>query len=519
MRLRDEFGSLYEDEDFVRLFPTLGQPALAPWRLALITVFQFLENLTDRQAADAVRGRLDWKYALSLELENPGFHYSVLSEFRARLVTGRSEQALLDGLLEHFRAAGLLKARGKQRTDSSHVLANIRVMNRAELVGETLRAALNELAEVAPDWLAEVAEPAWFERYAYRVEEYRLPKSLTARKSYVLTVGQDGVTLLDAVLKGRDDLKRLPKVHTLTQVWERHYERKDGQVRWRENSELGRAADAVESPYDPQARFSTKRSLVWTGYKVHLTETCDEDTPHLIVHVHTTPATTQDVSCTRDIHEVLAHKGLLPRDHLVDAGYLDAELLGEVAKWDVRLVGPTRVNPNWQSKVEGGITLYDFHIDWDEQKAVCPGGKTSVAWRSHRTTGKYAQDMLQIRFDGRDCQGCSLRPRCTRAKKQGRILNLQPRAQFEALKEAREYMATSKGRQEYKLRAGVEGTLSQAVRAFGARRSRYQGEAKTHLQQVATAAAINLARVSAHLEGRPKGITRSSRFVHLQQAA
>src|SRR4028119_1071421 len=153
MRLRDEMGTLYTDEDFAELYPSRGQPALPAWRLALVTVMQFLENLSDRQAADAVRARIDWKYALGLELTDAGFDYSVLSEFRDRLVEGKAEQLLLDRMLEHFQEKGLLKARGRQRTDSTHVLAAIRVMNRLEMVAETLRATLNDLAEVAPEWL------------------------------------------------------------------------------------------------------------------------------------------------------------------------------------------------------------------------------------------------------------------------------------------------------------------------------------------------------------------------------
>ena len=520
MRLRDEFGSLYDDEDFAQLFPHLGQPALSPWRLAMVSVFQFLENLTDRQAANAVRGRLDWKYALSLEVEHPGFHYSVLSEFRSRLVAGDAEQLLLEQMLTHFKARGLLKARGKQRTDSSHVLAHIRQLNRAELVGESLRAALNELASVVPDWLAELVEPAWYERYSQRVEDYRLPSSKAGRADYLRTVGEDGFSLLDAVDKGRDDLKRLPKVQILREVFEHHYERKATRVRWRDSSELKPAAEAIRSPYEPEARYSQKRSTSWLGYKVHLTETCDEKSPNLIINVHTTVATEQDVSCTDDIHESLAERELLPQDHLVDTGYIDAELLSDsTEQYQVRLLGPPRLKPNWQSKVEGGINLYDFHIDWDQQRVICPGDKVSRRWRPHRTTGKYAQDMIQVSFANKECQSCALKPRCTRSSKQGRILNFQPRAQFEALKSARATMATEAGRRAYQLRAGIEGTLSQAVRAFGARRSRYRGLAKTHFQQVGTAVAINLVRVDAYLQGRPKGVTRLSRFARLKQAA
>jgi transposase len=153
MRMRDELGTIYDDQLFACLFPTRGQPAASPWRLALITVMQFAEGLSDRQAADAVRSRIDWKYALGLELTDPGFDHTVLSEFRTPLAGGQAEQLLLDTLLAQVRERGLLKARGRQRTDSTHVLAAIRVLNRLELVGETVRHALNSLAVVAPDWL------------------------------------------------------------------------------------------------------------------------------------------------------------------------------------------------------------------------------------------------------------------------------------------------------------------------------------------------------------------------------
>ena len=176
LTFRDALGTIFQDEDFTALFPAWGQPGLPPWRLALVTIMQFRENLADRQAAEAVRARIDWKYLLSLELTDPGFDFSVLSEFRDRLLAGSAEELLLDKLLERCRALGLLKARGQQRTDSTHVLAAIRVLNRLELVAETLRAALNAVATVAPDWLQAITPLAWYERYSRRIEESRLPK-------------------------------------------------------------------------------------------------------------------------------------------------------------------------------------------------------------------------------------------------------------------------------------------------------------------------------------------------------
>jgi transposase len=192
LTFRDALGTVFQDEGFSALFPVRGQPGLPPWRLALVTIMQFRETLADRQAAEAVRARIDWKYLLSLDLTDPGFDFSVLSEFRDRLLAGSAEELLLDKLLERCRALGLLTARGQQRTDSTHVLAAVRVLNRLELVAETLRAALNALATVAADWLQAVSPLAWYERYSRRIEESRLPKAKAAREAFAHTVGEDG---------------------------------------------------------------------------------------------------------------------------------------------------------------------------------------------------------------------------------------------------------------------------------------------------------------------------------------
>ena len=185
LSMRNELGVLFEDTDFVGLFPNRGQPAFPPWRLALITIMQFLENLSDRQAAEAVRSRIDWKYALGLELTDSGFDYSVLSGFRERLAKGKKQTLLLDRMLELLRTKNLLKAKSKQRTDSTYVLAAIRVMNRLEMVVETMRAALNQLATTAPEWLAEISPSEWFERYSLRAEQSRLPSGMKAREAFV----------------------------------------------------------------------------------------------------------------------------------------------------------------------------------------------------------------------------------------------------------------------------------------------------------------------------------------------
>ena len=515
MSLRDELGTLFTDDDFVALYPNRGQPGIAPWRLALVTVMQFIENLSDRQAADAVRARIDWKYAMGLELEDAGFHYSVLSEFRDRLIANHAEQMLLDRLLALFGDKKLLKARGRQRTDSTHVLAAIRTMNRLELVTETLRATLNDLAKVAPEWLRGVAPAEWQQRYNHRAEQTRLPQGEKARKEYAQTVGNDGTFLL-TLLEEHPNLKTRAAVQTLQHVWERHYARSEtGALLWRADAALSRAATAIESPYDIEARHSNKHDLSWTGYKVHLTETCDPELPSIVTHVHTTVATTQDVSCTADIQQGLADKALLPARHLVDCGYVDAALLvSSQETHNVELFGPTRYNPSWQAR-EGGYEQAQFVVDWETETVTCPQGKVSIWWGRYQDKAE-GRVRVKARFSQTDCGVCPSRPQCVRSEAgRARSIILHDRAEYEALRQTRTQMASEEGRQEYKKRAGIEGALSEGIRRNGLRKARYCGLVKTHLQHLATAAAMNVVRTVRHVQGYKRAVTRTSRFARL----
>jgi len=488
MRLRDEFSALYSDADFAAVYPVRGQPALAPWRLALVTVFQFLEHLSDRQAADAVRARIDWKYALGLELADPGFHFSGLAEFRQRLVAGQAEHLLLDRMLEHFRARGLVKARGKQRTDSTHILGAVHDLHLLELVGETLRAALNDLAAAAPDWLRSIAQPVWFEHYGHRIEDYRLPKSQAKREALALEIGADGFRLLDA-LEAPDAPPAAgaqPMVQTLRDVWRVHYARDEGRLRWRSGAELPPVGERLQSPYDPEMHYSAKFGLEWSGYKVHVTETCDADAAHLVVHVKTDQAMRPDMTCTAEIHERLAAKRLLPAEHFVDAGYVDAALLVASRRdHGVALEGPVRAITKRRSEAQRAYEQRHFVIDWARERVTCPQGKTSVTWRAG--LDDVGAPRIAAVFSRTDCGACAARELCTKAKEGRRSVYFHPRAEYEALNAARARMDDPEWRVRYHARAGIEGTLSQGVRAFGMRRSRYIGLAKTSLQQVGLA--------------------------------
>jgi transposase len=520
MRMRDELGTIYEDHQFAHLFPARGQPAESPWRLALTTVMQFAEGLSDRQAADAVRSRIDWKYALSLELTDHGFDHTVLSEFRTRLLAGKAERLLLDTLLAQVRARGLLKVRGRQRTDSTHVLAAIRALNRLERVGETLRHALNSLAVVAPDWLRAQVPPTWFDRYGPRMDSYRLPKLVAAREELAVIIGADGCRLLQAVDTATDLpwLREVPAVQTLRQVWAEQYTDPPGPPRWREAKALASPAELIASPYDPDARYCTKRCVEWVGYKVHLTETCDDGRPHLITQVVTTPATTPDCVMGPVIQQGLAKRDLLPSTHLLDGGYVDAELLVTAqTKHQVDVVGPTFGSYSRQRMAGQGYDLSAFLLDWEAKQARCPQGQTSVKWTPGWDVS--GDPVVRIRFDRATCRVCPARQACTWAKDAPRQLTVRPHAQHEAIQAARQRQQTAAFKAQYAQRAGVEGTHSQAIRRCGLRQSRSIGLAKTHLQHLFTAVALNVVRLGEWWLGTPRAKTRRSRFAALRAVA
>lgn len=523
MRIRDELGPVFADESFAALFSNRGQPAASPARLAMVLVLQYVEGLNDRQAADQVRLRLDWKYALALELTDPGFDFSLLSEFRDRLIAGSAEQHLLDTLLTRLTDKQLLKPGGKARTDSTHVLAAVRLLNRLENLGETMRAALDAVAGAAPDWLRSWVPGEWFDRYGSRLDTYRLPKSETKRRELAAQIGVDGWRLLATI---RDDadmawLVRLPEVEILRRIWvQQFYLDTRDRLRPRDPKDQGLppARRRLDSPHDPEARTSAKRDTLWSGYRAHLTETCDPGSMHVITHVATTPAPVSDLEMTGPIQDDLATAGLLPTTHIVDTGYVDGDTLTTShTKHHVELLGPVRPDSSWQAKAGKGFDTAGFGIDWNQRTATCPRGNTSTGWNEHTRPTGYPE--IHITFRRSQCTPCPARTDCTRATIGPRQLVLRPRAEHQALALARQQQTTPEWKHRYNTRAGIEGTISQAVRAFGLRRTRYIGLAKTHLQHILTAIAINLARLNAWLLDTPHGTTRTTRFQALQTAA
>ncbi|KAB1139391.1 IS1182 family transposase [Streptomyces luteolifulvus] len=498
MLIRDRLDVLFEDEDFADLFPADGRPGLSPGQLAMVSVLQFAENLSDRAAADAVRTRIDIKYALGLELEDPGFDYSVLSEFRARLAEDGAADRLLQLMLTRLTEAGLLKAGGRQRTDATHVLAAVRQLSRLELAGESIRAALEELAVADGDWLLALIEPDWDKRYGRKVEIGKVPGGKAGVTALAETFGRDGQKILAAAWApdAPPRLRQLPQVEILRQVWvHQYYWDPRGRLRWRDGHALPPASLRFDSPYDTDAHFCVKRDTTWSGYRAHFTETCTPGLPEVVVHVATTIAPVQDGELTERIHDDLAGQQLAPAEHVVDSAYVTVAKIERARRvHGIDLLGPIASDRSRQATSASGFDRSAFTVDWDKQQVTCPQGAVSLLWRPQRIGG---HDCVQVRFGKATCRACPVRAQCTTSATRPRTLALLPTRELHEI-QARNRLdqQTRDWRQRYAIRAGIEATLSQNIRNCGLRRSRYRGLARTHVQHVLTAMACNLTRIA-----------------------
>lgn len=516
--LRDEYGALFAEEDFKDLYSWKGGEAIAPEILATVTLLQFAEGLSDRAAAESVRSRIDWKYLLGVDITYAGFNFSALSRFRSRLLENEAGERLFDIPLQRMLELKLVKGRGSQRTDSTHILAQIRILNRLELVGETMRRALNELCAIAPTWLTGWMPDEWSARYGLRIEEYRLPKGVEKRDAFLMRVGQDGHQLLNAIYHSDAPsyLMESEAIQALRLIWIQQYQWVEGKCEPRRAGNFPPGQLMINSPYDIEARYSVKRNTTWTGYKVHVTETCDPGQPRLITHVQTSPATEPDCVTLPLIHEALEQKGVVPQTHLVDSGYISvANVVDSHQNMGIQLIGPVRPDSSWQAKSPDAYDISLFDIDWQAHSVICPQGSTSRVWS--QTSDAQGQSYISVRFNKQECLGCPVRELCTRSKAEARALKLQPSQDLhEALQLARSQVQSPQFHNAYKPRAGIEGTISQATRAFQLRTARFIGTAKTTLQHLATAAAINLSRIYLWWSGVTPEYSRSSPILDLK---
>jgi transposase len=549
VQVRDRLGQWLQDEEFAAAFGIRGRPGWSPSRLALVTVLQRAENLADRPAAEAVRTRIDWQYLLGLPLDDPGFDHTVLAEFRGRVAEGGLELVALDALLARLAAGGLVKAGGKQRTDSTHVVAAVAALNRLELAGESVRAALEALTAACPDWVAQrICVPDFARRYGTPMTSWRPPQSEARREELAIAYARDGYALLEAVYDSSSPgwLRELPATDVLRRVLLQNYTRAitDGKevIKRREKEPEGDGLPPgharIASPYDTDARWGVKREEFWLGYKLHVTETCDDapacscrpaaagipdrghdkgcahlTAPNLVTHVATTDATVTGNQMTSVTHQDLAARNLAPGRHYLDSGYLSAALVvSSLTTWGIALIGPLLAGTSAQARAGAGYARADFTADYDAQTVTCPQGKTSATWTPCTQHGK---DAIVATFSARDCGPCPARPQCTTNSKHQRQLTLPPRDLAEAQAAVRAAEKTTGFQADYARRAGVEGTMHQAA-SHGARRARYRGLPRTRLDHVYMACALNLLRLEAYWTGTPLDRRRTSHLASLE---
>lgn len=483
-QLGDRFDELFpEESEFADLYQSTGRGAISPLLLALVTVFQALEQVPDRLAAEYVATRIDWKYSLHLPLTYTGFHFCDLSAFRQRLLEHKQERLVFEQLLQRLKALGLIKRRGKMRTDSTHVLAVVERLSQLELVSEALRVALGAVMDLDADWVEQHLPPAFREVHEARQSQYGLSQAQVQSK--LAAVGRDGFWFLAQVDQSApSSIRELAAVETLRRVLgEQFPSGPDSPAAAKRPS-----GDVIESPHETEARRGVKRGQGWTGYKAQVTETCDEDQPRLIVDLEPTAALANDSPQLGQIQSRLQAQDTLPGEQYVDQGYMSGKGIADSSELGIDLVGV----PLADTQAAEGFRQADFDIDEAARIAVCPAGEIACTWSdSGAQAGQRAA--IQIRFSGQTCAGCAAFGRCT-SSAQGRSLSLSP---YRKVVQERRAVAQTQGYQEkMHLRAGIEGTISELVRGHGLRSARYRGLAKLRLQCLFSAVAVNLKRLA-----------------------
>jgi hypothetical protein len=497
-QIGERFDELLPDEhEFADLYKPTGRGAIPPLLLILVTLFQMIEEVPDRIAAEWVVMRLDWKYACHLPLRYLGFHFTDLYAFRGRLLAHEAERRVFDLIVGRLKSHGYLKTRGKMRTDSTHLLGLVEKLSQFELVHESVRVALETMTDVDRVWVEQSLPAAFREAYRERRSQYNWTDEQV--REHLQQAGQDGFWLVGHIeCTAPAVLRQLAEVEVLRTVLAQQFPAGPSEA---PAAKRPTGQDVIESPHEPEVRYGVKRGHGWQGYKLQVTETCDADRPHLIVDIDVGPATGHDSPELPKIQERLEARDNLPGQQLLDQAYISGAHLAESAQKGIELVGP----PPQDTHDRKGFQQSDFRVDEAAQRATCPAEQTSVLWREQHEPGAPGPT-ITIRFKGATCQACQFLGQCTKSR-QGRTLELSPYRAL--LAQRRAEASTEEFRTQFKLRAGIEATISELVRGHGGRQARYRGTRKLRLQACFMAAGVNLKRM-ARWWTRPEGAEQAA---------
>lgn len=481
LTLRPKLESLYCEQN--------GRPAVDPVKLAGVTLLQFIEKVADRAATEHVVYHLGWKYALDLAVTDEGFHPTVLVYFRDRLEAKRAERVIFDGVVEWLMELGLVKKKGKQRLDSTHILGYVKEMSRLECAVETLRLALEDVeGEVGEGMRPEFWGRLWV-LYVQSKVDWRLGKS--ERESRYRRCGEDMREVLEWIDRNRADLSEREAVKLLRRVLEENFEVLEGELQRR----LKRSAHSVQNPHDPDAHYAEKRNKHWVGYKVHVVENVDPEQPakkkgepgeHFITEIFTTEAAQDEMAGLAEaLKREQEHHEIEPQAMYADAGYVTENTLAKAQQNGMNLLGPTRPDPH-----KGPYNADAFHVDVDKRQAVCPLGKLSTQCSRIRDT-YMATEYYRIEW-GSQCDCCPVQKQCTQSKSGRRILVVG--LNHDLVEKRRAEMRTAGFSKSMHPRNGIEGTQSELVRGHGLRQTKYRGLSRVGLSHYFMGAACNVKR-------------------------
>ncbi len=480
-RLSPQLESLYCEDN--------GRPAVDPVMLCGVTLLQFMEKVADRAATEHVVYHLGWKYALDLELTDKGFHPTVLVYFRNRLEEEKAERVIFDGVVELVVELGLVKRRGKQRLDSTHILGYVKEMSRLECAVQTMRLALEDLGQA----MGRGKRPEFWERLwaLYVQSEVGWQLSQEDRRSRYRQCGQDMREVLQWIDRNDPKLSEREAVKLLRRVFEEQFEVVEGKLQ----PTPKRPSRAVQNPHDPDAHFADKGKKHWVGYKVHVVESVDPEEPakrkgepaeHFITEILTTEAAQDEMAgLAQALKTEQEHHELKPEAMYADAGYVTENTLSQAESNGMELLGPTRPDPH-----KGPYNADAFSVDIEKRQAVCPQGKASTQWSriedSYMGTAYYRIEWAS------QCDSCAVQKQCTRTKSGRRILVVGLR--HDLVEKRREQMREAEFSKTMHPRNGIEGTHSELVRGHGLRRTKYRGLSRVGLSHYFMGAACNVKR-------------------------
>ena len=513
MWVRDRLDGLWEDEDFAGWYPRDGRPGLSPAQLATVSVLQFLLDLSDRGAAEAVRCRIDFKYALGLDLDDPGFHHSVLGGFRELLLEDGRADGLLDLALARLKEAGLVRERTTQRTGSTHVLAAVRDLTRLELVTEAVRAALEEVARTAGDVLEGLVDDEWGRRYGRPV---RLGKNPTRPKTRMNDTGTDARLLLEHLATSFPGLLRGPQVEALRQVMVQNYHwDAAGRLRWRDDDDgsgLPPPASCppttrppatpagARSPAGPATSPTSPRPAPPTAPTSSPTSPpCPPPAPTPQPWLASTPGWSTG-ACSPPGTSPAAAAPPWPA------------WSGPGASTRSPSPGRCRATPP-ASTAPGRATPARLPHRLRPPGSHLPQGQVSKGWHGpYPTSSPDAAPLIVARFTKDQCRPCPARAACTTSGDGKRTVGFPPRELHELQARNRADQQDPAWHKRYAVRSGIEGTVCELAHGHGMRHSRYRGQPKAHLQHVLTAIAVNIERLSQLPPGESTSPRRPTAF-------